>query len=136
MRTSSRNNAGLGKGQKSILVIDDNETLLKMMCRLLGRSGFEVISASDGVQGLRAYYAELPSLVITDLIMPEKEGIEVIMELSRQDPKPKIIAISGGGRLEPQTYLPLADMLGADHVLEKPFHPAELVDLVKKMLAE
>jgi two-component system, cell cycle response regulator CpdR len=135
MQTSSHNNEGVGLAGKSILVIDDNEIILRMICDLLNRSGFTVLSASDGVQGLKVYYAELPSLVITDLIMPNKEGLEVIMELNKQDPKPKIIAISGGGRLEPQTYLPLAELLGADHVLEKPFHPAELIALVEKLLA-
>lgn len=135
MQTSSHNNEDAGVAGKRILVIDDNEIILRMICDLLNRSGFTVLSASDGVQGLKAYYAELPGLVITDLIMPNKEGLEVIMELNKQDPKPKIIAISGGGRLEPQTYLPLAELLGADHVLEKPFHPAELIALVEKLLA-
>lgn len=134
MQTSSHNNEGAEQARKSILVIDDNEIILKMICDLLNRSGFDVLSASDGVQGLKAYYAGLPRLVITDLIMPNKEGLEVIMELNKQDPKPKIIAISGGGRLEPQSYLPMAEMLGADHVLEKPFHPAELIALVKELI--
>ena len=134
MQTFSHNNEAAGQARKSILVIDDNETMLRMICDLLGRSGFATLSASDGVKGLKAYYADHPGLVITDLIMPNKEGLEVIMELNKQDPKPKIIAMSGGGRLEPQTYLPLAEMLGADHVLEKPFHPAELVALVKELL--
>jgi DNA-binding response OmpR family regulator len=134
MQTPPHSNKAEGLAGKSILVIDDNEIMLKMICDLLHRSGFNVLSASDGVQGLKAYYAGLPCLVITDLIMPNKEGLEVIIELKKQDPKPKIIAISGGGRLKPQTYLPMAEMLGADHVLEKPFHPAELIALVRELL--
>ena len=119
---------------KNILIIDDNENLLRMMSELLRRSGYKVFSAIDGAQGLKTYYANVPDLVITDIIMPEKEGLEVIMELTRQDPKPKIIAISGGGKLGPQSYLPLAETLGADYVLEKPFHPGELVDYVKELI--
>ena len=119
----------------NILVIDDNENMLSMMCDLLQRSGYTVYSAMDGVQGLKTFYACCPDLVITDLIMPDKEGLEVIMELSKHDPKPKIIAISGGGKLGPQTYLPLAEMLGSDHILEKPFHPSELIAYVKELLA-
>ncbi|MDR3629913.1 MAG: response regulator [Desulfocapsaceae bacterium] len=119
---------------KNILVIDDNENMLKMMCDLLSRSGYGVFPAMDGAQGLDMYYAHRPDLVITDLIMPDKEGLEVIMELAKLTPKPKIIAISGGGKLGPQTYLPLAEMLGADHILEKPFHPSELIDYVKDLL--
>ena len=120
---------------KNILIIDDNESMLSMMRDLLDRCGYTVYSASDGIQGLKIFYDIGPDLVITDLIMPDKEGLEVIMELSRQERKPKIIAISGGGKLGPQTYLPLAEMLGADHILEKPFHPSELIDYVKELLA-
>ena len=120
---------------KSILIIEDNENMLQMMCDLLGRSGYAVFSAADGVQGLKAFHAHSPALVITDIIMPDKEGLEVIMELTKQQPRPKIIAISGGGILEPQTYLSLARKLGADHALAKPFRPAELLTLIEKLLA-
>lgn len=120
---------------KNILVIDDNEQILKMMCGLLQRSGHTVFSAINGAQGLKTYYTHTPDLVITDIIMPEKEGLEVIMELTRQERRPKIIAISGGGRMGPQSYLPMADLLGADHVLQKPFHPAEFMDCVERLLA-
>jgi DNA-binding response OmpR family regulator len=120
---------------KKILVIDDDESLLKMMGELLTRSGYEVIQAVDGNQGLRQFYATHPDLVITDIIMPDKEGLEVIMELHKQTPRPKIIAISGGGKLKPESYLPLAERLGADHILEKPFLPKELITLIKDLLS-
>jgi len=119
---------------KSILIIEDNENMLQMMCDLLGRSGYSVITATDGVQGLKAFHAHSPALVITDIIMPDKEGLEVIMELTKQQPRPKIIAVSGGGILEPQTYLSLARKLGADHALAKPFRPAELLTLIEQLL--
>lgn len=119
---------------KNILVIEDNENMLRMMSDLLNRSGFHVLSAIDGVAGLKVYRAEKPDLVITDIIMPDKEGLEVIMDLVKEEPRPKIIAMSGGGMMEPRTYLSLAQKLGADEVLEKPFRPVELLDLIAKLL--
>lgn len=120
---------------KNILVIDDNENMLQMMHDFLDRSGYNVFTATDGVQGLKAFHAHTPDLVITDIIMPDKEGLEVIMELNKQQPRPKIIAVSGGGILDPQTYLSLARKLGADHAITKPFRPAELLALVQTLLA-
>jgi CheY-like chemotaxis protein len=120
---------------KKILVIDDNENMLKMMCDLLTRSGYNVFSATDGVQGIKALHANTPDLVITDVIMPEKDGLEVIMDLKKHHPGLKSIVVSGGGILEPQAYLPLAKKLGADEVLAKPFRLAELLTLVQKLLA-
>jgi len=119
---------------KNILVIEDNEHLLRMILDLLGRSGYHVISAIDGVAGMQAYHQAKPDLVITDIIMPDKEGLEVIMELAKETPKPKIIAMSGGGMMQPRTYLALADKLGADEVIQKPFRPAELLSLIEKLL--
>jgi DNA-binding response OmpR family regulator len=120
---------------KNILIIDDSENMLRMMSDLLSRSGYNVFTASDGVKGLQIYYTHPPDLVITDIIMPDKEGLEVIMELVKQKPRPKIIAISGGGMMEPQTYLALASKLGADQILEKPFRPVELLTLIEKLLS-
>lgn len=119
---------------KSILVIDDNENMLRMMCDLLQRSGYNVISATDGMQGLKIFHTHPPDLVITDIIMPDKEGLEIIMELCKQRPRPKIIAVSGGGILQPHTYLALARKLGADHAIEKPFRPSDLLALVQQLL--
>lgn len=120
---------------KNILVIEDNVNMLRMMSDLLTRSGYQVLTAIDGIAGVKLYLAEKPDLVITDIIMPDKEGLEVIMELTREIPRPKIIAMSGGGMMEARTYLSLAEKLGANAVLEKPFRPAELLDLVAKLLA-
>jgi CheY-like chemotaxis protein len=121
---------------KTILVIDDNEIVLRLICDLLSRSGFEVLTAHDGKNGMKTYYSNSPSLVITDIVMPEKDGLEVIMELSKQEPKPKIIALSGGGRLGPDTYLHLAEHLGANRIIEKPIRPAELIEVVKELLVQ
>ncbi len=120
---------------KNILVIEDNENMLSMMNDLLSRSEYHVISATDGVAGLKAYRTAKPDLVITDIIMPNKEGLEVIMDLVKETPRLKIIAMSGGGIMEPRTYLSLAEKLGADEIIEKPFRPADLLALVAKLLA-
>lgn len=119
---------------KTILVIEDNENMLRMVTDLLSRSGYQVLSASDGVQGMKIYHQVKPDLVLTDIIMPDKEGLEVIMELWRETPRPKIIAMSGGGMMDPRTYLALAEKLGADEVLQKPFRPADLLAMLKKHL--
>lgn len=120
---------------KTILVIDDNEDLLGMICNLLSRSGYNVLSAIDGEQGLKVYFDNSPDLVVTDLVMPNKEGIELIVELNAQQPKPKIIAISGGGKIGPEVYLPLAETLGADDILQKPFRKDEFLYAVKNLLS-
>lgn len=119
---------------KTILVIEDNENMLRMVTDLLSRSGYQVLTASDGVDGMKVYHKAKPDLVLTDIIMPDKEGLEVVMELSREVPRPKIIAMSGGGMMEPRTYLSLADKLGADEVLQKPFRPTDLLALIKRHL--
>ena len=119
---------------KNILVIDDNRHVLQLMCEMLGRYGYNVFPATDGVEGMKIYEKSIPDLVITDIVMPEKEGIEIITELRAREPKPKIIAISGGGRLGPEEYLPIALMLGADQVLEKPFLPKELIANVRELI--
>jgi len=85
------------KIKKAILVIDDDVDFLDMLCIRLHSAGYTVVAASDGQLGIQAYHANRPSLVITGLVMPEKEGLEVIMELQKQTPKPFIIAMSGGG---------------------------------------
>ena len=122
--------------KRKVLIIDDNTDVLNMLYNLINRSGFETYSANDGDEGLKIFREISPDLVITDIIMPNKEGLEVIMELKKSLVRPKIIAISGGGKLTPESYLPLAKRLGADHVLEKPFLPSELLRLIHSLFAE
>lgn len=119
---------------KTILVIDDDDDFREMLCIRLRSAGYKVISASDGHSGMKAYFVNNPALVITDLVMPVKEGIEVIMELKNQNPSPIIVAMSGGGRIKPDAYLPVAKQLGADLVLEKPFYTSELLASVNALL--
>ncbi len=111
-----------------ILVIDDDADLLSLMREALEEAGATVVSAPDGLAGLRAVAAEPPDVVVTDILMPTKEGIATIIEMKRLYPDVKIIAISGGGRLGPVDFLDLAKRLGADAALSKPFPLVRLVE--------
>jgi DNA-binding response OmpR family regulator len=97
-------------------------------------AGYEVIEAGDGREGMHQYRKQPVDLVITDLIMPEQEGLETISSLKKENPSLKIIAISGGGRIGPEAYLPAAQELGADRVFSKPFDVRELAEAVKELL--
>jgi DNA-binding response OmpR family regulator len=119
-----------------ILVIDDDNQIREMIRQMLTREGYEVVEAANGKQGAKVFREKPTDLVITDLIMPEKEGIETIVELRRDHPSLKIIAISGGGRTPPEIYLEDARLLGAHITLRKPFERQELLEAVRKLLKE
>ena len=119
---------------KKILVIEDDEQICSMLKILLEKEGYAVIDAPNGKVGMRLYRENGADLVITDLIMPEKEGIETIRELKRDNPDVKIIAISGGGRLNPEVYLNMAHKLGVLQTLTKPFDRKELLEAVRIFL--
>ena len=117
-----------------LLLIDDDELFRPMLSENLEQLGHTVTEARNGKEGL-ARYANAPAdLVLTDLIMPEKEGIETIMELRKRWPEVKIIAMSGGGRVAASSYLNTAQKLGAGCILTKPFSNDELVAAINKML--
>ncbi len=117
-----------------ILVIDDDEQLRIMLKQLFERNGYEVITASDGEKGIRLFNETGADLIITDLIMPEKEGLETITELRRTHPDLKIIAISGGGRVKPDDYLKLAESLGATRSFVKPVDRDVLLTAVNELI--
>ncbi len=119
---------------KRILVIDDDAQVRQMLKQTLERAGYEVVDAADGAKGIKFYRDEPTDLVITDIIMPEKEGIETIMELKRDFPDVKIIAVSGGGRVDPGHYLEIACRLGADRTFTKPFDRVELLEAIQQLL--
>jgi len=121
---------------KKILVVDDNEPFRRMLGRMLEGAGYSVLTAGDGVAALALYRQQSVDLVLTDLIMPEKEGLETILELRRLAPDLKIIAMSGGGRVDADDYFPLAKAFGAARTLAKPFLAAELLATVAEVLAE
>nr|NJM00937.1 response regulator [Desulfobacula sp.] len=118
---------------KKILVMDDEASIRSMLKKFLEREGYFVLTAADGKEGM-ALFDRYVDLVVTDLIMPEKEGMEVIMELRKKFPEVPVIAMSGGGRNSPESYLNTARLLGAGTVLEKPVQTGILLDAVKRAL--
>src|SRR5512133_2949887 len=119
-----------------ILVFDDEPSILLMLKKMLEKAGHDVDVALNGREGLEMFEKNKPDLLITDIIMPEKEGLETIFELRRKYPDLKIIAISGGGRIGPDGYLPGAKLLGANAVFTKPLVPKEFVQAVSDLLGQ
>jgi len=126
----------VGRGEQSmarILVIDDDDHVRTMLRLTLEQAGYEILDAPNGKVGIDIYRESPTDLIITDLIMPEKEGVETIQELRRDYPAVKIIAISGGGRVSPEEYLPLAEMFGAQRVFSKPFGRDDLLQAIQEL---
>ena len=121
---------------KRVLIIDDEKTILNMMTRLLTRAGYDVHTAQNGVEADQILEKESFDLVITDIIMPQKEGMEMITVLKMNYPEIKIIAMSGGGRFSPVSYLKSAEVLGAHKTFVKPFDHHEMLDAVKELIGE
>ncbi len=119
-----------------ILIIDDEEPIRKMLRMLFEKNAFEVFEACNGHHGITVFKEHDPDLVVTDLLMPEKEGLETIREIKKSNPDVRIIAISGGGVVHPEMYLELAGKLGADYSFAKPMDTEELVSTIKNLLAE
>jgi DNA-binding NtrC family response regulator len=117
-----------------ILAIDDDEAIRTLLRDVLTREGHEVLLARNGVEALKAFTADPCELVITDIIMPDKEGIETIVELRRHDPQVPIIALSGAGT-GGFDYLRFAKKLGATHTLAKPVRISDLRQIVAECLA-
>ena len=119
-----------------VLVIDDESQIRSMLRLMLERVGYEVIEAPDGIEGIRRYRENPADLIISDLIMPNKDGIGMMIELKKEFPEVKIIAISGGGLNKPDGYLEGAKKLGAMHTLTKPIERDQLLRVVKDTLNE
>ena len=118
-----------------ILVIDDDNRLRQLLCRVLQNHGsFEVFEADNGSDGLLLMDTESVDLVITDIFMPQEDGIGTIMEICENHPKTKIMAISGGGNVEDVDFLHLASCLGAQKVLQKPFGTDLFLSTVEDLL--
>jgi len=117
-----------------ILVIDDEAAVRYAITRILETEGYEVTTAPDGLRGMAQFRLWHPDLVITDLIMPEQEGMQTIKQMREADTGVKILAISGGGRLVNVDFLQVARRLGADEVLAKPFDARELLSIVRQLL--
>jgi DNA-binding response OmpR family regulator len=114
-----------------ILVIDDDSNMRCLVARILARASHEVIEAANGKKGMEQFATYRPEVVVTDLLMPEQEGIETIRELRRIAPSLRIVAMSGGGTDNDLIFLGMAKALGADAVLAKPFRADELIRAVQ-----
>ncbi|NTW83889.1 MAG: response regulator [Chlorobiaceae bacterium] len=115
----------------NILIIDDDPAVRNFISVSLRDAEYTVFEAENGNKGLNVLQ-EHPEVeaVITDIIMPDKEGIETIKDIRKLFPGIKILAISGGGKLEPENYLLLAHALGAHKTLKKPFRVSELLNAI------
>jgi CheY-like chemotaxis protein len=118
----------------TILVIDDDAAVRRVLVRSLAIDGHELVEAENGRSGLARFRECAPALVITDIVMPQTEGIETIREMRRAAPQVKILAISGSSPPNSGYYLDMARKLGADVTLMKPIRPAELREVVAALL--
>jgi CheY-like chemotaxis protein len=119
---------------KRILLIDDEPQIRSMIRLILEREGYDVVEASDGFEGIQLFRQKPTDLIITDLIMPNKDGIGMIIEIKKEFPDVKIVAMSGGGLNRPEGYLRGAQKLGATFTLSKPINRQEILRAVKDTL--
>jgi len=116
-----------------VIVIDDDPAVRSVIVAAFNRVGCETRWAVDGRSGVRLFNAEPAHLVVTDIVMPNQEGIETIMLLKRRERPPRVIAISGGGRRGGQDFLVWASHLGADATLPKPFRTSQLIEVARSL---
>jgi DNA-binding response OmpR family regulator len=116
-----------------ILVVDDNPDLRDSLRLLLGRLGYEAEGARDGQQAMDIQRRKPADLLLTDIFMPGKDGIETIEAFRREWPRMKIVAMSGGGEVATRDYLGLAPDIGADAVLRKPFTLEHLQEVLRTL---
>ena len=117
-----------------ILVIDDEEQMRNVLTKMLTHDGHEVFVAQDGVEGVKRFYLFKPDLVLTDIVMPSKDGLEVIAELLASNPTQPIIAMSGGRRIL-TADLDLAEIKGIKGILKKPFTLQQLQEKIRVALS-
>ncbi len=117
---------------KRILIVDDDENVREYLRELLTRAGYDVVEATNGREALKVQNASPADLIITDIIMPEKDGVELISLVLEQAPDCKFIAISGGGRISGDFYLDMAKTLNAIATFQKPFDGKALLAAVEK----
>lgn len=120
----------------NILVIDDDDIFRDVLVSALRQAGHTVREAGDGNEGLRLFHEQPAELVLTDIVMPEKEGLDTIRDLHREFPAARIVAMSGGLAHDPKLYLHMAEKFGATAVLAKPFQLTELYQTVNAALAK
>ena len=119
-----------------VLVVDDEDMIRSYIKRVLESKGYQVLSAASAKEGFELYQGHHPGVVLTDILMTDKDGIEFISQLKQLDSNAHIIAMSGGGRMGPDSpYLMTALMLGAEAALHKPFAPGTLLRQISRMTA-
>ncbi len=117
-----------------ILIIDDEANIREMISTMLASEEYELLNAENGLEGLKILRKNSDvDIVITDIIMPEKEGLETIREIKKDFPRIKILAISGGGKIDPSMYLHIAKSMGAEDTLGKPFVKRDLLAALEKL---
>jgi len=121
-----------------ILVIEDDIEFCDILCKVLDKKGYEVFSATNGQDGLALYKARSADLVITDILLPDRDGIHLILDLQKIYPNVKIIAISGGGHCAtgPEYLDDIQLLCKIDHTLSKPFKKDELFEMIQEILRE
>ncbi len=119
----------------SILLIEDDDLFRETLALALTERGYTVMQARDGVEGVELFRVAPADVVLTDIVMPNKEGIAVVTELRRDFPNLGLIAMSGGLAHDAPLYLKLAGTLGATRTLKKPFDLAELLATINEVLA-
>jgi DNA-binding response OmpR family regulator len=117
-----------------VLIVEDDKELREMLKMSLLRRNFTVLEAENGKEAITHFKPSLTDLVVTDLIMPEEDGLKVVIKLRELKPSVKIIAISGGGKVGPGSYLNLAKALGADAIYSKPFSINDLTAKIEQLL--
>jgi DNA-binding response OmpR family regulator len=122
------------RSRGKVLLIDDDAALLGLMAHAFAAAGYATLTAENGRKGLQLLEAYRPDLVVTDIVMPEMEGIGAILQIRRKPRPPKIIAISGAGPGGRRDYLSWAKHLGADEVLAKPFRMSQIVAVANRLV--
>ena len=118
-----------------ILVVDDETPIRTLVSKIVMKDGHEVLEAENGVDACKSFQGNDIDLIITDLVMPEQNGIEMIIEIKKTHPNVKVIAISGGSGFSGQIdLLSVAKLLGAKHIIKKPFTVDQIRDAVNDML--
>jgi YesN/AraC family two-component response regulator len=120
----------------AVLIIDDEFAFRALVREVLEGAGFEVYEARDGEEGIEHVKNQIIDLVVTDIYMPRKGGLETILEIRKIRQEVKIIAVSGGGMFSPEASLKTAKFRGADHVLTKPLQLDKLLSLVEEILGK
>ena len=119
-----------------ILIVDDEQNIRNILCETLKKDEYEIFEASSGQEAIDILDSNAVDLMITDLVMPGKTGLDLIMEIKEKIPEINIIAISGGGGINGRfDYLPIAQLIGANNIIRKPFSMADIKKIVSDLLA-